>query len=88
MPSKEILRIRNCIHITVISYFHLQLMFKSVSLQILGLKLVKLDCISIYLDLDTIKKARDELDGACGLPLVILKYRFKTSVFNPFIADI
>ena len=25
MPSKEILRIRNCIHITAISYFHLQL---------------------------------------------------------------
>ena len=86
MPSKEILRIRNCIHITVISYFHLQLMFISVNLHILGLKLIKLDCI--YLDLDTIKKARDELDGACGLPLVILKYRFKTSVFNPFIADI
>ena len=55
MPSKEILRIRNCIHITVTSYFHLQLVFRSVSLQILGLKPVK---------------ARNELDGACGLPLV------------------
>ena len=31
MPSKEILRIRNCIHITVISYFHLQLVSRSVS---------------------------------------------------------
>ena len=72
MPSKEILRIRNCIHITVISYFHLQLMFKSVSLQILGLKLVKLDCAIMHLDLDTIRKAIDELDGACGLPLVFI----------------
>ena len=71
MPSKEILRIRNCIHITVLSYFHLQLVFKSVSRKILGLKLVKLDCIIIYFDLDTIKKARNELDGTCGLPLVI-----------------
>ena len=45
MPSTEILRIRNCIHITAILYFHLKLMSKSVSLKILGLKLVKLDCI-------------------------------------------
>ena len=70
MPSKEILQIRNCIHITVILYFHLQSVFKSVSLQILGLKFVTLDYIMIYLDLDTTKKARNELDGACGLPLV------------------
>ena len=70
MPSKEILRIRNCIHITLISYFHLQLVSKSVSWKILGLKLVKVGYIIIYLDLDTIKKARYELDGACGLPLV------------------
>ena len=54
MPSKEILRIRNCIHVTVLSYFHLHLVFKSVSLQILGLKLVELDCIIKYLDLNTI----------------------------------
>ena len=47
MPSTEILRIRNCIHITVILYFHLELMSKSVSLKILVLKLVKLDCIII-----------------------------------------
>ena len=66
MPSKEILRIRNCIHITVTSYFHLQLVSK-----ILGLKQVKLDCIVLYLDLDTIKKARNELNGACDLPLVL-----------------
>ena len=72
MPSKEILRIRNCNHITVISYFHLHLVFKFVSLQILGLKLVELDCIIKYLDLNTIKKARNELDGACGLPLVFI----------------
>ena len=45
MPSTEVLRIRNCIHITVILYFHLELMSKSVSLKTLGLKLVKLDCI-------------------------------------------
>ena len=75
MPSKEILQIRNCIHITVILYFHLQLVFKFVSLQILGLKFVTLDYIMIYLDLDTIKKARNELDGACGLPLVFFKKR-------------
>ena len=34
-----------CIHITVILYLNLGLMSKSVSLKILGLKLVKLDCI-------------------------------------------
>ena len=43
MSSKEILRIRNCIHITVISYFHLQIVPKSASRKILGLKLVKVD---------------------------------------------
>ena len=71
MHYKEILRIRIFIHITVISYFHLQLVCKSASRKMLGLKLVKLDFIIIYLDFDTIKKARDELDGACGLPLVL-----------------
>ena len=70
MPGKEILRIRNCIHITVILHFHLELMSKYVSLKILGLKLVRLDCIIIQLDLDTIKKTRIMLDGACELPLV------------------
>ena len=43
MPSTEILRefhrARNCIHITVILYFHLESMPKSVSLKILGLKM-------------------------------------------------
>ena len=43
MPSKEILRIRNRIHIIVTLYFHLQLMSKSVSRNISGLKMVKLD---------------------------------------------
>ena len=81
MPNKEILRIRNCIHITVISYFHLQLVSKSVSRKILGLELVKLDSKIIYLDLDIIKKARNELDGACGLPLVRTSFcSFKTDV--------
>ena len=47
MPSTEILRVRNCIHVTVILHFHLELMSKSVSLNILGLKLVKLACIII-----------------------------------------
>ena len=47
MPSTEIFRVRNCIHITVILHFHLELMSKSVSLKILGLKLVKLDCVMI-----------------------------------------
>ena len=70
MPSTKFLRVRNCFHITAIFYFHLELMPKPVSLKMLGLKLVKLDCIIIKLDLDTIKKARNELDGACGLPLV------------------
>ena len=64
MPRKEILRIRICIHITVISDFHLQLVSKCASRKMLGLKLVKLDFIIIHLDLDTIKKARDELDRA------------------------
>ena len=44
MPGTEVLRARNCIHITI-TYFHLELMSKSVSLKSLGLKLVKLDCI-------------------------------------------
>ena len=42
MPSTEILRVRNCIHITVILYFHLELLSKSVSLKILRLKLEKM----------------------------------------------
>ena len=47
MSSREILRVTNCIDITVILYFHIELMSKSVSLKILGLKLVKLVCIII-----------------------------------------
>ena len=38
-------------------------MSKSASLKILGLKLVKLGCIIIKLDIDTIKKVRNGLDG-------------------------
>ena len=49
---------------------------------ILGLKLVKLDCIIICLDLDTIKKARNELDGACGLPLVLSILKLHPCCFN------
>ena len=64
MPSKEILRIRICVHISVISYFQLQIVSKSVSQNILGLKVIKLDCIIIYLDLNRIGKAKKELDGA------------------------
>ena len=67
MPSTEIVRIRNCIHITVISYLPLEVMSKSVSLKVLRLKMVKLECMIIQLDLDTIKKARNKLDGACGI---------------------
>ena len=40
-------------------------------LNILGLTLIKLNCIIILLYLDTIKKVRNELDGACCLPLVM-----------------
>ena len=58
MPCKEILRIGIFIHVTVISYFRLQLVYKSASRKMLGLKLVKLDFIITYLDFDTIKKAR------------------------------
>ena len=29
MPSTEILRVRNCIHITVMLYFHLKSLFKN-----------------------------------------------------------
>ena len=47
MPRTEILQVRDCIHVTVILLFHLELMSKSVSLKILGVKLVKLDCIII-----------------------------------------
>ena len=60
-------------------------MSKSVSLKILGLKLVKLECIIILL-----KKARNELDEARGLPLVTSTARdfhkttkcFKKSLFT------
>ena len=31
MPNTEMLRVRNCIHITVMLYFHLELMSKSVT---------------------------------------------------------
>ena len=43
------LRVRNCIYIyiIIILYFHLQLMPKSVGLKILGLKLIKRNCIII-----------------------------------------
>ena len=56
MASTKILRVRNCIHITVILYFHLKLMFKSVSLNILGLKPVKVNFMLIYLILIQLKK--------------------------------
>ena len=56
MASTEILRVRNCIHITIILYFHLKLMSKSVSLNILGLKPVKVNCMLIYLILIQLKK--------------------------------
>ena len=77
MPSTEILRIRNCIHITVILYFHLELMSKSVGLKILGLKLIKKDCKIIILHLDAIIKARNKLDGGCCLTLVLTKTKQK-----------
>ena len=77
MPSKESLRIKNYIHVTVLSYFHLQLVSQYVNRKILTLKLVKLDCIILYLDLNTIKKARNKLDGACGLPVVSSMFSFK-----------
>ena len=41
-------------------------MLNSIGLKILGLKLAKLNYIIIWLDLDTTKKARKELDGARG----------------------
>ena len=67
MPGTKTLRIRNCIHTTIILHFHLELMSKSVSPKTLGLELIKLDCIIIKFDLVTIKKARNELDDSCGL---------------------
>ena len=45
MHSTEILRIRNCIHLTAILYFQFELMSKYVSLKVLGL--VKLGRIII-----------------------------------------
>ena len=45
MSNTEIHRFRNGIHITVILYFHLELISKSVRVKNLGL--VKLDCIII-----------------------------------------
>ena len=47
MPSTEIFRIRNGTHIAIILHFHLELISRSVSLKMFGLKLVKLDGIII-----------------------------------------
>ena len=71
MPTTEIRRVKSCIHITVILCFHLEVMSKFDSQTTVRLKLVKLDCIIIELDLDTIKKASNKLDGACGLSLAL-----------------
>ena len=43
MSSTEILRDGNYIYLTAIIFFHLELMSKTVSLNVLGLKLVKLE---------------------------------------------
>ena len=56
MPSTETLRVRNCIYITIILYFYLELRLKSVSLNILRLELIKPNGTVIVLDLDIIKK--------------------------------
>lgn len=56
MPSTETLRVRNCIYITIILYFYLELRLKSVSLNILRLELIKPNGTVILLDLDIIKK--------------------------------
>ena len=56
-------------------------MSKSASLKILGLKLVKLDCIIIQFNLVTFKKARNKLDGARGLPLVVYNHGFALIYF-------
>ena len=45
MPSTEIVQVRNCIHVANIFSFRVNV--QSVGLKILGLKLVKLDCITI-----------------------------------------
>lgn len=56
MPSTETLRVRNCIYITIILYFYLELRLKSVSLNILRLELIKPNRTVILLDLDIIIK--------------------------------
>lgn len=56
MPSTETLRVRNCIYITIILYFYLEIRLKSVSLNILRLELIKPNGTVILLDLDIIKK--------------------------------
>ena len=56
MPSTETLRVGNCIYITIILYFYLELRLKSVSLNILRLELIKPNGTVILLDLDIIKK--------------------------------
>ena len=43
MSSTEIIRDGNYIYLTAIIFFHLELMSKTVSLNVLGLKLVKLE---------------------------------------------
>ena len=75
MPSKKILRIRNSGHTTVISYFHLQFYFFLQKIFRTKIDTTRL-CHYIHLYLHTIKKARNALDGACGLPLVQFKNKF------------
>ena len=47
MPSTEIIRVRNYIHIIATLFVHLEFLSKSVSIKMLAPKLVKLDCIII-----------------------------------------
>ena len=47
MPGTEILRVRNCNHMTFILYFHLELVSITVSLKTLRIELVQLDCMII-----------------------------------------
>ena len=71
MSLTEILLIRNCIHITLILDFHLELMSLSACLKNLELKPLNLECIITYLALATIKNAKNETHRACGLRLIL-----------------
>ena len=69
MPGTEILRIRN--YIRIIATFSFRVNVQICWSESFRTKTGKTGLHNYILDLDTVKKARNELDGACDLYLFI-----------------